>query len=209
MKTTIQASLRSYFITGLLVLVPLVVTVWLTQSVLAWLDAIVPLESIIGRDIPGLGIVITVALIFIAGVLGRNIFGNWAVEQLARLVAKIPFIGSLYGSLRQVMLTLADTQGDKFGRAVLVEFPRAGSWTVGFVTNENPHREISQQFSEALISVFVPTTPNPTSGFFMYVNRESVKPLNMSVDDAFKIIVSLGLVGPRGEVRTSGKEARL
>lgn len=197
-----KASIRSYFITGLLVIVPIVVTVWLTQSILVWLDAVVPLQAIIGEDIPGLGILLAIAIIFIAGVLGRNFFGNWVVEQLARVVSKVPFIGSVYGSLRQVMLTLANTHGDKFGRAVLVEFPKEGSWTIGFVTNEKPHAEIAQSFDKPLVSVFVPTTPNPTSGFFMYVPKESVKPLNVDVDDAFKIIVSLGLIGPHGEVRS-------
>ncbi len=197
-----KASIRSYFITGLLVLVPIVITVWLTQSILVWLDTVVPLQAIIGQDIPGLGILIAISIIFIAGVLGRNFFGNWVMEQLARAVSSVPFIGSVYGSLRQVMLTLANTHGDKFGRAVLVEFPKEGSWTIGFVTNEKPHKEISQNFDKPLISVFVPTTPNPTSGFFMYVPKESVKPLNVDVDDAFKIIVSLGLIGPHGEVRS-------
>lgn len=200
-----KASIRSYFIAGLLVIVPLVVTIWLVQAILVWLDAAVPLHVIIGEEIPGLGILLSLAIIFFAGILGRNFFGNWAVEQLAALINKIPFIGSVYGSLRQVMLTLANTRGDKFGRAVLVEFPREGSWTVGFVTNDQPHREIAQMFDTPLISVFVPTTPNPTSGFFMYVPRERVKALNVSVDDAFKIIVSLGLIGPRGEVRTVEK----
>lgn len=203
-----KKSLQNYFLTGLLVLIPIVVTVWLTQAILVWLDTAFPLQNIIGQDIPGLGILLSVAIIFVAGVLGRNFFGNWVVEQLAKLVSKIPFIGSVYGSLRQVMLTLANTQGDKFGRAVLVEFPKTGSWTVGFVTNDQPHPEISQLFREPLVSVFVPTTPNPTSGFFMYVTKESVKPLNVSVDDAFKIIVSLGLIGPRGEVRSVKQENR-
>jgi uncharacterized membrane protein len=203
-----KASIRGYFITGLLVIIPIVVTVWLTQAILVWLDTAFSLQIFTGRDIPGLGILLSVAIIFFAGVLGRNFIGNWAVEQFTKLVTKIPFIGSVYGSLRQVMLTLANTQGGKFGRAVLVEFPRAGSWTVGFVTNDQPHGEISQLVREPLVSVFVPTTPNPTSGFFMYVPRESVKPLNVSVDDAFKIIVSLGLIGPRGEVRAVKEEPK-
>ncbi len=198
-----KASIRTYFLTGLLVLIPIVVTVWLTQSILVWLDAVVPLHAIIGQDIPGLGILISIAIIFVAGILGRNFIGTWVMEQVARLFNRIPFIGGVYGSLRQVMLTLANTQGDKFGRAVMVEFPRAGSWTVGFVTNDQPHKEIASLFNEPLISVFVPTTPNPTSGFFMYVPKQSVKPLGVTVDDAFKIIVSLGLVGPRGEVRSA------
>jgi uncharacterized membrane protein len=197
-----KTSLRAYFVTGLLVLIPIVVTIWVAQTILVWLDTAVPLEVIIGRDIPGLGILLSIGIILFAGILGQNFIGNWMMEQLAFLVGKIPFIGSVYGSLRQVMLTFSSTKGgDKFGRAVLVEFPKAGSWTVGFVTNDQPHAEISSQFNEALISVFVPTTPNPTSGFFMYVPKQSVKPLNMSVDDAFKIIVSLGLIGPSGEIR--------
>jgi len=196
-----RTSIRNYFVTGLLVLIPIVVTLWITQSILMWLDQAFPLHVVIGQEIPGLGILISLMIIFMAGILGRNFFGNWAMEQFARLVSNIPFIGSVYGSLRQVTQTLGNTQG-KFGRAVLVEFPKPGSWTVGFVTNDQPHREIAQQFNEPLISVFVPTTPNPTSGFFMYVPKQSVKPLTVSVDDAFKIIVSLGLIGPRGEVRS-------
>ena len=203
-----KQSIRNYFITGLLVIVPIVVTVWLAQAILVWLDTAVPLQAIFGQEIPGLGILLSISIIFLAGILGRNFFGNWVMEQMARLINKVPFIGGVHGSLRQVMLTLANTQGDKFGRAVLVEFPKEGSWTIGFVTNEKPHREVAQNFEKPLISVFVPTTPNPTSGFFMYVPKESVKSLNVDVDTAFKMIVSLGLIGPHGEVRTVKGEAR-
>jgi len=188
------------------VIVPIMLTFWLTQSVIIWVDEIFPLEQITGKDIPGLGALITIAIIFIAGFLGQNFLGAWFVEQLSNLVSKIPFIGSVYGSLRQVMTTLMNTQGDRFGRAVLVEFPKSGSWTVGFVTAAKPPIEVAKHLSQQHVCVFIPTTPNPTSGFFVFAAPENVKPLDLSVDDAFKVLISLGLIGPQGQLREVSRE---
>jgi len=203
----LQSSLKNYFITGLLVIVPLIVTIWLAQSIVIWVDNIFPIERVLGINLPGLGILLTLALILLAGVAGRNFLGEWVVDQFSRLMSKIPFIGSVYGSLRQVMLTLVDTKGDKFGRAVLIEYPKENSWTIGFVTTEKPPSEIREHFDEDMLCVFVPTTPNPTSGFFMFVPKSRAKPLDITVDQAFKVVVSLGLVGPQGQLRKHIKDA--
>ncbi|MGE3972939.1 MAG: DUF502 domain-containing protein [Bdellovibrionales bacterium] len=197
----VRVRLRTYFVTGLLVIVPVILTFWLAQSVVVWVDEILPLEQLTGRDIPGLGLVLTLVIILVAGFLGQNFFGAWVVEQLSNLVAKIPFIGSVYGSLRQVMTTLMNSQGDRFGRAVLVEFPKEGSWTIGFVTASKPPREMAKHLSEKHVCVFIPTTPNPTSGFFVFAAPENVKNLDVSVDEAFKVLISLGLIGPHGQMR--------
>jgi uncharacterized membrane protein len=193
--------IRNYFVTGLLVIVPVMLTFWLTQAVIIWVDEIFPLEQVIGKDIPGLGALVTVAIFLVAGFLGQNFLGVWVVDQVSLLVSKIPFIGPVYGSLRQVMTTLMNSQGDRFGRAVLVEYPKTGSWTIGFVTAAKPPFEIAKHLSVQHVCVFIPTTPNPTSGFFLFVSPEGVKSLDISVDEAFKILISLGLIGPHGQIR--------
>lgn len=179
-------------------IVPIVVTIWLTEGIVVYIDRIFPLETLFGVYVPGLGLVLAFVIILLAGVIGRNIFGAWFVDILSRSVNKIPFIGSVYGSLRQVMMTLADTRGDRFGKAVLIQYPQPGSWTIGFVTAKEPPKEMHKLFATPVSCVFVPTTPNPTSGFFLFVSQEQIRPIDLSVDDAFKVVVSLGLVGPHG-----------
>ena len=188
-----KVSLKSYFVTGLIILVPTALTFWITFSLLLWLDEMFVFEKWLGVSIPGLGLVLAVGLILIAGILGRNVLGTWFIDQLSLLVSRIPFVGGIHGSLSQIMNTLANQGGDNLGRPVMVEFPRQGSWTIGFMTTNQPPPSLKKHFDARMVCVFVPTTPNPTSGFFFLAAEDNVKYLDIPVDEAFKIVVSLGL----------------
>lgn len=188
-----KISLKNYFITGLIIIVPIAVTFWITVSLLMWLDEVFLFEKWLGVSIPGLGLVLSLAVIFLVGLLGRNVLGTWFVDQLSFLVNRIPFVGTVYGSLSQIMNSLVNQSGDKLGRAVMIEFPREGSWSIGFMTAREAPKALKKNFDQQMVCVFVPTTPNPTSGFFFLVPEKNVRFLDISTDEAFRIVVSLGL----------------
>lgn len=195
-----KLSLRNYFLTGLIILVPIAITFWITYSLLLWLDQIFFFEVWLGISVPGLGFFLALLLILITGILGKNVLGNWFVNQLSLALNHIPFIGTIYGSLRQIMNSVMNTSGNRFGRAVLVEFPKENSWTIGFVTAMEAPKPVRRQFDQKMACVFVPTTPNPTSGFFFFVPMDKIKILDISVDEAFKIVVSLGLASASSDL---------
>ena len=124
-----------------------------------------------------------------------NIFGQWWLRQWDALMSRIPIVKSIYSSVKQVSDTLFSSNGNAFREAVLVPYPHAGSWTIAFVTGK-PGGEVAEQLGEEHVSLYVPTTPNPTSGFFLMMPRSSVRPLQMSVDEALKYIISMGVVTP-------------
>jgi len=149
------------------------------------------------RRVPGLGVVVMVAGLLLTGVFAANIVGQWWLRQWDRLLGKIPIVKSIYNSVKQVSDTLFSSSGNAFREAVLVQYPRQGSWTIAFVTGK-PGGEVAQHLPGAFVSVYVPTTPNPTSGFFLMMQRADVVPLAMSVDEALKYIISMGVVSPPG-----------
>ena len=204
------ASLRKYLVAGLLVWLPLAITVWvLTQaldvvngvfgSMLSALALVVPASLREGllelRHVPGLGLVILAAGLLATGVFVANIFGQWLLRQWDRLMSHIPIVKSIYSSVKQVSDTLFSSSGNAFREAVLVQYPRAGSWTIAFVTG-TPSGEVACQLDGEHTSIYVPTTPNPTSGFFLIVPTSDLRPLQMSVDEALKYIISMGTVSP-------------
>jgi uncharacterized membrane protein len=201
---------KKYLIAGLLVWLPLAITIWVLHSVLGLLDgvfgalisasqAVLPagahafLESL--RSIPGLGVVVMVGGLLLTGVFAANMFGQWALTQTHLLLNKIPIVKSIYSSVKQVSDTLFSSSGNAFREAVLVQYPRQGSWTIAFVTGK-PGGEAAIHLSGDYLSVYVPTTPNPTSGFFLMVPRAEVIVLQMSVDEALKYVISMGVVAP-------------
>jgi uncharacterized membrane protein len=210
-----MALLRKYLIAGLLVWLPLAITIWVLLWVLGLLDGI--FGSVVGatasmlpqaagdalrslRDIPGLGLVTLVLLLVGTGVFAANIVGQWWLKQWDRLLHKLPIVKNIYSSVKQVSDTLFSSKGNAFREAVLVEYPRAGSWTIAFVTG-TPATEVAPLLGhpaglEEHVSLYVPTTPNPTSGFFLMVPRSQLRPLAMSVDAALKHIISMGVVAP-------------
>lgn len=191
--------IKKYFITGLLIWVPLVITVWVLGLLVATLEGFVPgflsSESLFGLDIPGFRFALVIVVVLLTGVFAANLIGRTMVDQWESLLGRIPLVRSIYNSVKQVSDTVLAPNGQAFRRAVLVQYPRAGAWTIAFVTG-TPSGEVADSLPGDHISLYVPTTPNPTSGFFLMVPRAEVIDLQMSVDAALKYIVSMGVVAP-------------
>jgi uncharacterized membrane protein len=201
---------KKYRLAGLLVWTPLAITIWVLSWMLgamdglfAWLlsapQALLPASAHASierlRHVPGLGVVVLGVGLLLTGVFVTNIFGQWWLRQWNRLLHNIPIVKSVYSSVKQVSDTLFSSNGNAFREAVLVQYPRQGSWTIAFVTGR-PGGEVAQHLQGSYVSVYVPTTPNPTSGFFLMMQRADVVPLAMSVDEALKYIISMGVVSP-------------
>ncbi|MFZ4876052.1 DUF502 domain-containing protein [Janthinobacterium sp. Mn2066] len=194
--------MRKYFITGLLILVPLAITLWVLNLVVGTLDQsllLVPEQyrpkQLFGFDIPGLGTILTIVIVFLTGLLTNNLVGNYVVRLWEKLLQRIPIVNSLYSSVKQVSDTLFSSSGNAFRKAVLVPYPHQNSWTIAFLTGV-PGGDAANHLVGDYVSVYVPTTPNPTSGFFLMMKRSDVVELDMSVDAALKYIVSMGVVAP-------------
>jgi uncharacterized membrane protein len=197
-----KTTLKSVFLTGLLVLVPLAITLWVLGLVIGTMDQTLLLlpetwrpEKIIGFHLPGIGAVLTLAFIFIVGLFTQNFIGQKLVKWWDVVLRHIPVVGPLYTSVKQVSDTLLSSSGNAFRKALLIEYPRRGSYTIAFLTG-TPGGDVVNHLKEAHVSVYVPTTPNPTSGFFLMVPKSEVVELDMSVDAALKYIVSMGVVAP-------------
>ncbi len=202
--------MKKYIVAGLLVWLPLAVTIWVLAWVLGVLDgvfqallslaaAVLPasaaklIEAI--SQVPGLGVIVLVALMLLTGVFVANFVGQWWIRMWDRVFQNIPIVKSIYSSVKQVSDTLFSSSGNAFREAVLVQYPREGLWTIAFVTGK-PGGEVGEALHGDFVSLYVPTTPNPTSGFLLMMPRAAVKPLSMSVDEALKYIISMGVVGP-------------
>ena len=199
--------LRKYFITGLLILVPLSITLWVINSVIGVMDQSLLLllpewrpETLFGRHIPGVGTILTLLIILVTGLLARNFIGNYVLGGWESLLNRIPIVNSIYSSVKQVSDTLFSSDGNAFRTTVLVQYPREGMWTIAFITG-TPSMSVKQHLSGEYVNIYVPTTPNPTSGFFLMVPKADVIELDMSVDVALKHIVSMGVVVPVGPTR--------
>ena len=208
--------MKKYLLAGLLAWVPIVVTVWLVSwllgsmdslfgVVLGWTQAVLPPSAYAAvqrlRDIPGLGVVALALLLLLTGVFVTNVVGQWFARQWHRVLQNIPIVKSIYSSVKQVSDTLFSSNGNAFREAVLVQYPRQGSWTLAFVTGK-PGGEVVEHLRGDWLSLYVPTTPNPTSGFFLMMPRSEVVALRMSVDQALKYIISMGVVAPPMAVAT-------
>ncbi len=204
-------SLKSIFVAGILVWLPLTITIWVLWQLLAVFDGI--FRAVVGAlstiapglapglhklvGIPGVGVVLVLAAIFVTGLLVANMVGQWWLARWDSLMTRIPLVKSIYSSVKQVSDTLFSSNGNAFRKALLVQYPRAGSWTIAFMTG-TPGGEVAAHLPGDHISVYVPTTPNPTSGFFLMLPRSEVVELQMSVDAALKYIISMGVVVPGG-----------
>ena len=201
--------MKRYLIAGLLVWVPLGITIWVLHFLLTSLDQVLVVlpesvqpRTLFGFDIPGLGVLVAFLILLLTGIVAANFFGQRLIRAWEAVLGRIPFVKSIYSSVKQVSDTLLSDKGNAFRKALLVEYPREGSWTIAFLTG-NPDRSIAPYLSGEHVSVYVPTTPNPTSGFFLIVPRARVHELDMSVDEALKYIISMGTVAPRGSVEVS------
>jgi uncharacterized membrane protein len=193
---------KRYLITGLLVLVPLAITTWVLGAIVSTMDtslALLPTaiqpKTLLGYDIPGLGALLTLIIILLTGVAASNILGQRLVRVWEALMKRIPVVNSLYGGVKQVSDTLFKPGGQAFRKAVLVRWPHADSWTIAFLTGA-PGGDVANHLPGDYLSIYVPTTPNPTGGYFVMLHRRDIIDLDMSVDDALKYVISMGVVTP-------------
>ncbi|HSN21126.1 MAG TPA: DUF502 domain-containing protein [Usitatibacter sp.] len=194
--------MRRYFVAGLLVWIPLGITLWVLALLVDAMDQSLLLlpqryrsEALFGFHVPGLGIILTVAIVLATGALAANFFGRKLLALGDAMLSRIPIVRSVYGGVKQISDTLFSPEGKAFRRAVLVRYPHGDAWTVALVTG-TPQHEVADILGEDQISVFVPTTPNITAGFFLIVPRSETRPLEMTVDDALKYIISMGVAEP-------------
>jgi uncharacterized membrane protein len=205
--------MKKYFLAGILVWAPLAITIWVITWALGILDSVygsvmMALITVLPssssetlrhfREIPGLGILIVVVSMMLTGMAAITFAGRWVLRVWEQILSRIPIVRSIYSSVKQVSDTLLSSSGDAFKKAVLIRYPHANSWTIAFQTGY-PMQEVADKLGAPHIHVFVPTTPNPTSGFFMIVPKDSVIELSISVEEALKHIVSMGTVPPVGQ----------
>ncbi len=201
-----KAAVRKYILTGLLVLIPMFLTLWVLLTLFSWTDRVLNLiprayrpEELIGFPIPGLGLILTVAIIFVIGGLVANVIGRKMVATGERILEKIPFLRWFYFSTKQIIEAVFISGQDSFRRAVLLEYPRRGIYSIGFITGESTG-QLEEKVPDSL-TVFVPTTPNPTSGYLIVVPESDTVPLSWSVEEAFRVIISAGVVMPGEEIK--------
>lgn len=204
--------IRRYFISGLLVWLPILVTVFVVKFLVDLLDKILLLlpvayrpDALIGFHIPGIGVLIILVIIFMTGAFAANILGRQFVALWDAIIGRIPLVRTIYTGVKQVVQTVFSPGGQSFRKVLLVEYPREGMWTLAFQTGDALPEVEKAIDGEAMVSLFVPTTPNPTSGFLLMVPRKKVIELNMSVEQALKFVISLGVVQPVVEKKSKKK----
>lgn len=194
--------MKKYFITGLLIWVPLAITIWVLALIVRTMDQSLLLlppslrpENLLGVYVPGIGMILTLLIVLMTGLVTANILGQRLVRFWEGVLSRIPVVKSVYYSVKQVSDTLFSSSGEAFRKALLIQYPRQGSWTIAFLTGQ-PGGDVVNHLRGEYVSVYVPTTPNPTSGFFLMLPRADVIELDMSVDEALKYIISMGVVAP-------------
>lgn len=217
-----MAALRKWLLSGLLVLVPLIITLWVLDWVVSTLDQTLRIlpgawqpDQLFGFHVPGLGVIFALVVVLSIGALASNIIGNRLVNWWHALLHRIPVVRSIYSGVKQISDTLFSEKGNAFRKAVLVQWPHAGLWTIGFQTGA-PNGEVLQHLQaqpggsgehDPFLSVFVPTTPNPTGGYFVMVRQRDCVELQMTVDEALTYIVSMGVIVPGGPKNPNLKAA--
>jgi len=201
--------MKKYIITGLLIWIPLVITIWVLKLIVESLDQVLLLlppefrtENWLGIYVPGMGVVMTLVIVLLTGLFATNLIGARLVHFWHEILHRIPVVNSIYSSVKQISDTLFSSSGQAFRKALLVQWPHPGMWTVAFLTGQ-PGGDVARRLQGDFVSVYVPTTPNPTGGYFVVVARKDVIELDMSVDAALKYIISMGVVPPGS--RPNGK----
>jgi uncharacterized membrane protein len=194
--------MKKILITGLLIWIPLAITLWVLELIVSTMDQSLLLlppqyqpQALLGYQIPGIGALLTVLVVFVTGALASNILGQRLLLFWESLLGRIPVVKTIYTGVKQVSDTLFAPGGQAFRKALLVQYPREGSWTIAFLTGR-PGGDVANHLHGEYVSIYVPTTPNPTSGFFLMMRRADVIELDMSVDDALKYVISMGVVPP-------------
>ncbi|MHB8346570.1 MAG: DUF502 domain-containing protein [Acidiferrobacterales bacterium] len=197
--------LRRYLIAGLLVWLPLAVTVLLIRFLFSMVDQLLSLlppairpDNLLGFHLPGIGAVLALVVLLLTGMAATNLFGRNLVRLWEEFLSHIPVVRAIYSTAKQLTETFFGSSATSFRKVLLVEYPRSGMWTLAFLTGEGTH-EVNQKTGLDLVHIFVPTTPNPTAGFFLMVPRSEAIELHMSVDAGIKLILSAGAVGPDGK----------
>jgi len=201
-KRSRAKALRNYLVGGLLIWIPIMVTVWVVRFLSGILDQSLVLlpppwrpEALFGTYVPGLGIILSLLILFLTGVVMKNLFGGQMVAGIESLVRRIPVVGAVYSGAKTFSETVLTDKGKSFKQVVIVEFPRKGVYSLGFITSQELE-EAQARTAQEVICVFVPTTPNPTTGFLVFVPEDEVTIMDMSVDEAFKMLLTLGVVVP-------------
>jgi uncharacterized membrane protein len=192
--------IKKNFLTGLLVLIPIILTVWVLATLITFLDQVILLlpetarpSNFLGTPVFGFGVIMTFLIILFTGFLANNFFGKKLILLYENLVNRLPFVKTIYGGIKQVSDTLLSSSGNAFSKAVLIEFPMAGTYSFAFITGE-PNEEINKNLKGKFVNVYVPTTPNPTSGYTLIVPVDKVIDLDISVDQVLKYVISMGVV---------------
>jgi uncharacterized membrane protein len=215
-KRTLMARLRRYLLTGLVVWIPLGVTLFIFQLFIGYMDQLVLVfphawqpAQLVGFNIPGLGVILALLILLLTGFIASNYLGRALLNLGAELLEHIPLVRSVYSAAKQISDTMFSNKGRSFSKVVLIRYPQQETWSLAFQTSESLG-EVNKKLPEHMVSVFVPTTPNPTSGFLLMVPQDDMIELEMSVDDALKMIISLGVIVPpwpttkQPQARTSG-----
>lgn len=194
------AFFKKYLLSGLLVWLPIWITLLIVNFLMEIMDKTLELlpsqyqpDHLIGFHIPGLGLIFTVALLFLTGLIVANFLGRWVIQYWDNFIARIPLVRSIYSATKKIAETMFSSKGQAFRKVLLVEYPRKGMWSIAFQSAAG-YEEIEKKVGETMVTVFIPTTPNPTSGFLMIVPKKDVIELEMPVDKAVKFIISLGVV---------------
>nr|WP_188907354.1 DUF502 domain-containing protein [Aureimonas endophytica] len=202
-----MVKLRTYFLTGFVICAPLAITIWITWAFMEWVDSwvkpYIPArydpDSYLFVSVPGFGLLVALVLITLIGFLTANLVGRTIVGWGERLLGRMPLVRTLYTALKQIFETVFADHSSSFKTAALIEYPRKGLWSIALVATTAKGELIEKFDGREMLAVFLPPTPNPTSGFLIYVPRDEVKILDMRVEDAMKLIVSAGIVGPEGD----------
>lgn len=212
-KLDLGAKIRGYFIAGILVVAPITITLYLAfffvTSIDSWVASLVPdaynPNNYLPFSIPGLGLVVVFLTLVVIGFFAANFLGRFLIKFSEYILDRVPVIKTIYGSIKQIMETVLANQSDAFREAVLLEYPRKGTWSIGFLTGTTSG-EVQKVTKDKMINVFVPTTPNPTSGFLLFVPEKDVYKLHMTVEEAIKMVVSGGIVTPQDRTPEGEKD---
>lgn len=216
-RVSVGHRLRANFLTGLIVVVPIVVTLYLTWTFITFVDnRVLPLvpapynpRTYIDADIPGYGLVVFLIFTTVVGYFAKKVFGKQLIRLGEDFVDRMPIVRSIYNALKQLVETVLSQSKTSFRQACLVEYPRKGVWAIAFISTDTRGEILRRTGGVEMVSIFLPTTPNPTSGFLMFVPRSEVIPLDMTIEEAAKLIISAGLVSPPSKEEIAAEQARI